>query len=99
MEEPRLIAECLRGNARAWEQLVDAYGPAVHEAARFTLQRVLGGAQDEDVANVYQAVLLGLCDRNFHRLRSFQNRSSFRTWITSVTARFALNYIRGEKRK
>jgi len=99
MDDSRLVAECVRGNTRAWEHLVDAYGPAVHEAARFTLQRVLGGAQDEDIANVYQGVLLGLCQRNFHRLRSFQSRSTFKTWITSVTARFALNYIRAEKRK
>lgn len=99
MEESRLVAECIRGNSNAWERLLETFGPAVHEAARFTLRRVLGAAQEEDVANVYQGVLLGLCDRNFHRLRLFQSRSTFKTWITSVTARFALNYIRSEKRK
>jgi RNA polymerase sigma-70 factor (ECF subfamily) len=95
----KLIAECIRGSQQAWGQLVDDVGPAVHDAARFTLQRVLGAAQEEDVANVCQGVFLGLCDKNFHRLRSFQGKSSFKTWITSVTTRFALNYIRTEKRK
>ncbi|HLY10879.1 MAG TPA: sigma-70 family RNA polymerase sigma factor [Planctomycetota bacterium] len=99
MDERQLIDRCIRGEAGAWELLVRDYGPAVHEAARFTLRRVLGTAHDEDVENVYQGVLLGLCDKDAHRLKLFQARSSFKTWVTSVTARFALNYIRTEKRK
>jgi RNA polymerase sigma factor (sigma-70 family) len=99
MDERQLIDRCIRGEAGAWDHLVREYGPAVHDAARFTLRRVLGSAQEEDIENVYQGVLLGLCDRESHRLKLFQNRSSFRTWVTSVTVRFSLNYIRTEKRK
>ena len=99
MDERQLIDRCIRGETSAWELLVRDYGPAVYDAARFTLRRVLGAAREEDVENVYQGVLLGLCDRDAHRLKLFQGRSSFKTWLTSVTARFALNYIRTEKRK
>jgi len=99
MDERQLIDRCIRGEPGAWELLVREYGPSVYDAARFTLRRVLGSAQDEDVENIYQGVLLGLCDRDAHRLKLFQGRSSFRTWVTSVTVRFALNYIRTEKRK
>jgi RNA polymerase sigma-70 factor (ECF subfamily) len=99
MDERQLIDRCIRGEAGAWELLVHEHGPSVYEAARFTLRRVLGSAQAEDIENVYQGVLLGLCDRDFHRLKLFQNRSSFRTWLTSVTVRFALNFVRAEKRK
>lgn len=99
MEERQVVDRCIRGEARAWELLVDQYGPAIYDAAGFTLRRVLGAAQDEDIENVYQGVLLGLCDKNFHRLKLFQGRSSLKTWLTSVTCRFSLNYIRTEKRK
>ena len=99
MDEKQLIDRCIRGEPGAWELLVREYGPAVYDGARFTLRRVLGSARDEDVENVYQGVLLGLCDRDAHRLKLFQGRSSFRTWVTSVAVRFALNYIRTEKRK
>ena len=99
MDERQLIDRCIRGETGAWDRLVREYGSSVHDAARFTLRRVLGSAQEEDIENVYQGVLLGLCDREAHRLKLFQNRSSFRTWVTSVTVRFALNYIRTEKRK
>ena len=91
MDERQLIDRCIRGESGAWEHLVREYGPSVHDAARFTLRRVLGSAQDEDIENVYQGVLLGLCDRDAHRLKLFQSRSSFRTWVTSVTVRFSLN--------
>src|SRR5262245_12655223 len=99
VEDDRLVAECIRGNPGAWEALLDDFGPAVRDAARYTLRRVLGRAQDEDVDNVVQGVFLGLCEKNFHRLRLFQNRSTLKTWLTSVTTRFALNYVRTEKRK
>lgn len=99
MEDRELVDRCIRGEARAWELLVERLGSSVYDAARFTLRRVLGSVQNEDVENVYQAVLLALCDKGAHRLRLFQGRSSLKTWITSVTGRFALNYIRTEKRK
>lgn len=98
-EERQLVERLIRGESRAWTDFVERYGHVVYETARFTLRRVLGGAQDEDVENVYQGVLLGLCDRSAHRLRLFQGRSSLKTWLSSVAARFALNYIRTEKRK
>jgi RNA polymerase sigma-70 factor (ECF subfamily) len=99
MEERQLVDRCIRGEARAWELLVERHGAAVYDAARFTLRRVLGSAHDEDVENVFQAVFVALCDKGAHRLKLFQGRSSLKTWLMSVTARFALNYIRTEKRK
>jgi RNA polymerase sigma-70 factor (ECF subfamily) len=97
--ERELIARCIRGEASAWDRLVDDYGPVLHDAARYTLRRVLGRVRDEDVENVVQGVLTGLCDKDAHRLKLFRGTSKFRTWLTSVTSRFALNYIRTEKRK
>ncbi|MHC4605980.1 MAG: RNA polymerase sigma factor [Planctomycetota bacterium] len=99
MNERQLIQRCIRGEPAGWELFVEAFGPTIYDAARYTLRRVLGIAQDEDVENVYQGVLLALCDKKCHRLRSFQGRSSFRTWLTSVTTRFSLNHVRTEKRK
>jgi RNA polymerase sigma factor (sigma-70 family) len=95
--DERGVDRCIRGGG-AWELLVRQFRAAVYDAAQFTPPAVLGAAQDEDV-DVYQAVLLALCDKNAHRLRIFQGRSSLKTWMTSVTARFSLNYIRTEKRK
>lgn len=99
MEDLELVERLVRGEARAWDRFLDQHGSAVAEAARFTLRRVLGTARDEDVENVEQVVLLALCEKGFHRLRLFQGRSSLKTWLTSVTCRFALNYVRTEKRK
>ena len=99
MDDLDLVRACIARGTGAWDEIVERFGPAVHDAARFTLRRVLGSTQEEDVDNVVQGVFLGLCDKDFHRLRLFQGRSTLRTWLTSVTSRFALNYIRTEKRK
>ena len=98
-DERSLVESCIRGDTRAWETLVRVYGPSIYSAARFTLRRVLGSSAEEDVENVVQTVFVALCDKDMRRLRSFQGRSRFRTWLTSVTTRFALNHIRTEKRK
>lgn len=94
-----MVQVCIRGDSTAWDELVERFGPVVYDAARFTLRRVLGSAQEEDIENVVQGVLTGLCERDCRRLRLFQGRSTLKTWLTSVTARFGLNYIRTEKRK
>ncbi len=99
MEDRPLVDRLIRGDLRAWDRFLDLHGPAVSEAARFTLRRVLGTAREEDVENVAQAVLLALCEKDFHRLRLFRGRSSLKTWLASVTCRFALNFVRTEKRK
>ncbi len=99
MEDLELVARLVRGEARAWEAFLELYGGAVMEAARFTLHRALGEARRQDVENVVQAVLLALCEKGCRRLRSFKGRSSLRTWLSSVACRFALNYVRTEKRK
>lgn len=99
LDDAGLVHRCLQGNPAAWSLLVARFAPSVRDGARYTLRRVLGSASPEEVENVVQAVFVALCDKNFHRLRLYQARSSFRTWITAVTSRFALNHIRTEKRK
>lgn len=98
-DERDLIDSCIRGDSRAWESLVKVYGPSVYSAARFTLRRVLGVSGEADVENVVQTVFVALCEKKMRRLRSFQGRARFRTWLTSVTTRYALNHVRTEKRK
>jgi len=44
MDERQLIDRCIRGETGAWDRLVREYGSSVHDAARFTLRRVLGSA-------------------------------------------------------
>ena len=99
MTDIDLVRACIRGSASAWDELVERCGSSVYDAAGYTLRRVLGSAQEEDIENVVQGVFLGLCDKGCHRLKLYQGRSTFRTWVISVTSRFALNYIRTEKRK
>ncbi len=99
MDDGELVRACLARSPGAWDELIERFGPVVYDAAGYTLRRVLGSTQREDAENVVQGVLLGLCEKDFHRLRSFQGRSSLRTWLISVTTRFALNYVRTEKRK
>jgi RNA polymerase sigma-70 factor (ECF subfamily) len=99
MDDLQRVERLIRGDSRAWGEFLDEYGPAVADAARFTLRRVLGTFPEGDVDNIVQVVFLALCDRGFHRLKLYQGRASLKTWLTSVTCRYALNHVRTEKRK
>ena len=98
-EELALVQRCVAGEAAAWRSLMERYGPLVAHAVRQTLQRVLKHADGAQVDDGVQAVWLSLCADACRRLRGFQMKSALSTWLTVLSTRKALDYIRTEMRK
>lgn len=67
-------------------------------AARATLHRGIGAAREDDVEAVVESALLALVRENHAALRAFSGRSSLGGYLQAITAKIALNYIRGERR-
>lgn len=85
-DDARLVHETLAGNLRAFEQLVDRYQKQVYTVAF----RITGNAADaEDVA---QSAFL----KAFEKLRSFNPRFKFFSWLYRIAVNEALN---SEKRQ
>jgi RNA polymerase sigma factor (sigma-70 family) len=73
----KLIAACLRGEQRAWNELVDQYGRLVYSIPRrYRLS-------DSDADDVFQAVFLNLY-RNLDHLRDGERLSA---WLITTTHR------------
>ncbi|MCI0338530.1 MAG: sigma-70 family RNA polymerase sigma factor [Acidobacteria bacterium] len=53
-------------------------------------------SQDE-VADLSQSIVLLLIDDNYRRLRSFNHRSSLKTWLQTVIYHYVLHYLRRQK--
>jgi len=80
-DDARLVRETLGGNLRAFEALIDRYQKPVYNVA----YRITGDAADaEDVA---QNAFL----KAFERLRSFNPRFKFFSWLYRITINEALN--------
>lgn len=98
-KEKELIRRCIAGDREAWRALLKQYGAFVAHAVRATFQRVLRSADPNPVDDAIQAVWLSLCDDGCRRLRGFEAKAAFSTWLTVLATRRTLDYIRGEMRK
>lgn len=94
-----LVRGCIERDPRAWQALIDQFGALVVHAVRNTLQRVMKNVDPNQVDEAAQTVWAALCDDDGRRLRSFAGQSALSTWLTVLSTRRALDYIRTEMRK
>jgi RNA polymerase sigma factor (sigma-70 family) len=97
--EEDLLARCIRGAPRAWEDFLARYREVLDRSARATLLRVLGSVREDDLEAVVEAALMAIVKDDYATLRSFAGRSSLAGFLQAVTTRIALNHIRSERRK
>ncbi len=98
-EELGLVRRCIAGEADAWREIMAKYGALVAHAVRTTFNRVLKQADPNLVDDAVQSVWLALCADACRRLRGFESKSALSTWLTVLSTRRALDYIRTEMRK
>lgn len=98
-EELTLVQGCVSGNAEAWRALMKQYGALVAHAVRTTFFRVLKQADPNLVDDAVQAVWLSLCADQCRRLKGFEGNAALSTWLTVLSTRRALDFIRSEMRK
>ncbi len=98
-EELTLVLGCIAGDTESWRALMKQFGALVAHAVRTTFYRVLKQADANLVDDAVQAVWLSLCADQCRRLRHFEGNSALSTWLTVLSTRRALDYIRSEMRK
>ncbi len=79
-----LIVAILSGDTRLYEVLIQPYQQRVYRAALLHMK------DEEDARDVAQESLL----KAFLKLNTFQGRSQFSTWLTSITINEARNRLR-----
>lgn len=99
VEEMALVRRCVAGDSEAWRTIMSQYGALVAHAVRNTLQRVLKRADPAQVDEAVQAVWFSLCEDGCRRLRGFQSKAALSTWLTVISTRRTLDFIRTEMRK
>ncbi len=97
--ERDLVRRCSRGDPEAWRFMIRQYGALVAHAARTTLQRVLKGVDPNQVDEAAQSIWAALCEDSCRRLKSYAGQSALSTWLTVLSTRRTLDYIRTEMRK
>ena len=98
-DEDVLLAHCVAGAPKAWEEFLSRYRGVLERAAQATLRRAVGSVRQDDLEAVVEATLLSLIKDDYATLRSFAGRSSLAGYLQAITARIALNHLRSERRK
>ena len=98
-EELTLVHGCIAGDTESWRALMKQFGALVAHAVRTTLFRVLKQADPNLVDDAVQSIWLTLCADQCRRLRGFEGNSALSTWLTVLSTRRALDFIRSEMRK
>jgi len=96
-----LIEACaVQSDERAWEIFVRRYSPSVWGAIRKTFRTYHVEHHAEELEDIYGQVFLSLLEDNCKKLRQFssKNACSLKTWITIISGRLTIDYIRREKK-
>lgn len=85
----RLVALCAAGDDASWERFLEEYGPLIY--------RVIWGYQQtpQEVRELFIHVVEGLWSGGGRRLRAWEGRSGFATYLAAVTSRLCVDYLRG----
>lgn len=89
MNDEELIRQTLGGKTRAFDELVRRHCRKLHSM----LLQMLGS--EADAYDIAQESFL----RAFHSLRYFHGNSTFYTWLYSIAANQARNFLRKRKRE
>jgi RNA polymerase sigma factor (sigma-70 family) len=66
------------------ERLIVDLLPVVHSAVRYSCHVYGHHTNQDEISDLCQDVVLLLIENDYHRLRSFANRSSIETWLHTV---------------
>ena len=93
ISEEILLKACIKGEKKSWDELIRHYSGVIYRVIKtFRLNR-------QEEADIYQQIFLELYKDNHRKLKSFQGKCSFSTWLSVVTRRYCLNYLRDKNQR
>lgn len=94
LPDRELVEACLRGDARAWEELVETFTPWVRGVVRKQLARRGPAPQEHDLDDLVSATFQQLLAREKATLRAFGPPYQLRPWLAVIAARVCSHAVR-----
>lgn len=94
----KLVSQCIAGEKGAFDALVKGCSPTVKAAIAGALHKYSFPASRENIEDLHNGLFLTLMEDDFRRLRQFQGRSSFYSYIRVVTVRYVIDFLRKQKK-
>ena len=87
LSDSYLVAQCLEGNERGWEELIQKYKRLIYSIP------IKYGATSADAADIMQSVYLEL----FSELSKLRKAESLKSWLVVVTSRKCFQWYRQQR--
>ena len=84
-----LLVRAERGDANAWQRIVQVYGPLVYTWARKS------GLREDDAADMVQETMLAVMD-GLNRFDAAREDASFRGWLRRIARNKCVDFVRQE---
>ena len=100
LSDYELIQRCLDNTDRAvWEVFVRRYSKLIWNTIHKTFHTYSFRYSNEDSEDMFSALFLALIENDFKKLRQFrsENACSVSTWLTIITSRMTIDYMRKDK--
>jgi len=88
-KDRRLVALCAAGDGASWERFLNEYGGLIY--------RIIGNYRrnQQEIRELFIHVVENLWSDGARRLRAWEGRSRFPTYLSAVTSRLCIDYFRG----
>lgn len=100
MDDLEFVQRCVKGDKKAWDELVDKYSRLIYNYIHSILNlKITRQFNQEDVHDLFQEIFYLLAKDNFKKLSSFKakNGCSLASWLRQVVINFTLDYTRKHK--
>ena len=94
--ERQLVARCIKGDKRAWDEFVEKYKRLIYSSILRTFKLVGYNNTEETASDLFQSVFALLLKDSCSKLRSFKwrNGCSLASWLAVVSRNLAYDHIR-----
>ncbi|MEJ2744457.1 MAG: sigma-70 family RNA polymerase sigma factor [bacterium] len=92
-KDRRLVDLCAAGDDAAWDRFLERYGALIYRTIWNYKQT------RQEVRELFIYVIEGLWSDGARRLRAWEGRSGFATYLAAVTSRLCVDYLRGRMHK
>ena len=95
-----IIRQCLdNADESAWAAFVEQYSRLIWSGIQKTFRSYFFRFSQEDIEDVFGTVFLSLVENDFRKLRQYrsENSCSLSTYLTVVTVRMAIDFMRRDK--
>jgi RNA polymerase sigma-70 factor (ECF subfamily) len=88
-KDRRLVALCAAGDEASWERFLNEYGGLIYH--------IIGNYRrnQQEIRELFIHVVENLWSDGARRLRAWEGRSRFATYLSAVTSRLCIDYFRG----